>query len=168
MPGRLLASLPPQSGSLLIPSASAMDRHETAHLTQRQPHADQATRCQTVLKKSANAAGSGQVSRQRARLSLRPTFAQRLQEIINRYNAGGASNESYFDELVKFTKEMKEEDQRHFREGLTEDELALFDLLKKEMMTKAEEQAVKLAAQKLLEPPEDGHAARAGAGLVQG
>jgi type I restriction enzyme R subunit len=42
--------------------------------------------------------------------STRKDFAQRLQEIINRYNAGGASNESYFDELVKFTKEMKAED----------------------------------------------------------
>jgi type I restriction enzyme R subunit len=83
--------------------------------------------------------------------STRKDFAQRLQEIINRYNAGGASNESYFDELVKFTKEMKAEDERHVREGLTEDELELFDLLKKEKMTKAEEQAVKLAAKKLLE-----------------
>jgi type I restriction enzyme R subunit len=83
--------------------------------------------------------------------STRKDFAQRLQEIINRYNAGGASNESYFDELVKFTKEMKAEDERHVREGLTEDELELFDLLKKEKMTQAEEQAVKLAAKKLLE-----------------
>ena len=83
--------------------------------------------------------------------SARKDFAQRLQEIINRYNAGGASNESYFDQLVKFTKEMKAEDERHVREGLTEDELELFDLLKKEQMTKAEEQAVKLAAKTLLE-----------------
>jgi len=83
--------------------------------------------------------------------STRRDFAQRLQEIINRYNAGGASNESYFDELVKFTKDMKAEDERHVRVGLTEDELELFDLLKKEKMTKAEEQAVKLAAKKLLE-----------------
>lgn len=83
--------------------------------------------------------------------STRKDFARRLQEIINRYNAGGASNESYFDELVKFTKEMKAEDERHVREGLTEDELEIFDLLKKEKMIQAEEQAVKLAAKKLLE-----------------
>lgn len=80
----------------------------------------------------------------------RKDFAQRLQAIIDRYNAGGASNESYFDELVKFTKEMRAEDERHVREGLSEDELELFDLLKKEKMTKAEEQAVKLAAKSLL------------------
>ncbi len=82
--------------------------------------------------------------------STRKDFAQRIQEIINRYNAGGASNESYFDELVKFTKDLKAEDERHVREGLTEDELELFDLLKKEKMTEAEEQAVKLAAKNLL------------------
>lgn len=81
----------------------------------------------------------------------RKDFAQRLQEIINRYNAGGAATENTFDELMKFTKEMKAEDERHVREGLTEDELELFDLLKKEKMTKAEEPAVKLAAKKLLE-----------------
>ncbi len=82
--------------------------------------------------------------------STRKDFAQRMQEIINRYNAGGASNESYFEELVKFTEELKAEDERHAREGLTEDELELFDLLKKEKMAQAEEQAVKLAAKKLL------------------
>lgn len=80
----------------------------------------------------------------------RRDFAQRLQEIINRYNAGGSATENYFDELMKFTKEMKEEDERHIREDLTEDELELFDLLKKDKMTKAEEQAVKLAAKNLL------------------
>jgi type I restriction enzyme R subunit len=44
------------------------------------------------------------------------------------------------------------------REGLTEDELELFDLLKKDKMTKDEEQKVRLAAKSLLrrlrnEPP---------------
>lgn len=45
---------------------------------------------------------------------------------------------------------MKEEDERAAREGLTEDELELFDLLRKDKMTKAEEQKVKLAAKTLL------------------
>ena len=51
---------------------------------------------------------------------------------------------------LKFTREIKDEDERAAREGLTEDELELFDLLKKEKMTKAEEQKVKLAAKTLL------------------
>ena len=45
---------------------------------------------------------------------------------------------------------MKAEDERHVREGLTEDELELYDLLKQEKMTEAETQRVKLAAKKLL------------------
>jgi type I restriction enzyme, R subunit len=82
--------------------------------------------------------------------ATRIDFAQRLQEIIDIYNAGGTSTENYFDDLMKFAKEMQAEDERHVREGLTEDELELFDLLKKEKMTRAENQKVKLAAKSLL------------------
>ena len=51
---------------------------------------------------------------------------------------------------MKFTQQLKEESERHIREGLTEDELELFDLLKKDTMTKAETQTVRLAAKSLL------------------
>jgi len=80
----------------------------------------------------------------------RAGFAQRLQEIINRYNAGNASNESYFAELMEFMEKMREEEARAAREGLTESELEIFDLLKKDNLTKDEEQKVKLAAKHLL------------------
>jgi len=80
----------------------------------------------------------------------RTDFAQRLQNIIDAYNAGGSSNESYFDDLMKFAQSMKDEDERHVRDGLTEDELELFDLLKKETMTQEETKKVKLAAKSLL------------------
>ncbi|MDF7800998.1 type I restriction endonuclease subunit R [Pontiellaceae bacterium B1224] len=80
----------------------------------------------------------------------RADFAQKLQEIIDRYNAGGSSTENYFDDLMKFAEQMKAEDERHIREGLSEDELELFDLLKKEKLTQAEEQKVKLAAKHLI------------------
>jgi type I restriction enzyme R subunit len=80
----------------------------------------------------------------------RMDFAQRLQEIIDTYNAGGSSTENYYDDLMNFAKEMRAEDERHVREGLTEDELELFDLLKKDKMTKDETQKAKLAAKSLL------------------
>lgn len=80
----------------------------------------------------------------------RTDFAQRLQQIIDTYNAGGTANENYFEDLLKHTREMKEEEERAAREGMTEDELELFDLLKKETMTKEEEKKVKLAAKALL------------------
>ncbi len=82
--------------------------------------------------------------------ATRIDFAQRLQEIIDTYNAGGTSTENYFDDLMTFAKEMQAEDERHVREGLTEDELELFDLLIKENMTRAETKTIKLAAKSLL------------------
>ncbi len=82
--------------------------------------------------------------------ATRIDFAQRLQEIVDSYNAGGTSTENYYEDLVRFTQEMKDEDERHVREGLTEDELELFDMLKKDKMTEAETQKAKLAAKSLL------------------
>lgn len=80
----------------------------------------------------------------------RTDFATRLQGIIDRYNSGSSSADNYFDELVKFTKDMKAEAERHIAEGLTEEELELFDLIKKDKMTKEETQKVRLAAKSLL------------------
>ena len=82
--------------------------------------------------------------------TTRTNFAQRLQEIIDKYNAGGSSTENYYEELTNFTEGLKDEDERHIREGLTEDELELFDLLKKDKMTAEESQKVRLAAKSLL------------------
>lgn len=82
--------------------------------------------------------------------ATRADFMQRFQAIIDRYNAGGASTENYFDDLMRFAQDLRQEDERHIREGLTEDELELFDLLKKEGLTKDETQKVKLAAKSLL------------------
>jgi len=82
--------------------------------------------------------------------STRTDFAEKLQQIIDTYNSGGMTTENYFDDLVKFTEEMKAEDERHAREGLSKDELELFDILKKEKMTKDEEVKVKNAAKHLL------------------
>ncbi|MCB0330658.1 MAG: DUF3387 domain-containing protein, partial [Bdellovibrionales bacterium] len=51
---------------------------------------------------------------------------------------------------VKFTHEMKEEDERAVRAGLSEDELELYDIIKQDKLTEAETQKVKLAAKTLL------------------
>jgi len=82
--------------------------------------------------------------------ATRSDFAERLQKIIDNYNSGGSSNEQYFEELLKFTRDLKAEDERHVREGLTEDELELYDLLKQDGLTHDENQKVKLAARHLL------------------
>jgi type I restriction enzyme R subunit len=77
-------------------------------------------------------------------------FRAVLQDIIDEYNAGSSATDNYFAELVKFTKDLKEELERHIREGLTEGKLELFDLLKKDKMTKEETQKVRLAAKSSL------------------
>jgi type I restriction enzyme, R subunit len=82
--------------------------------------------------------------------TTRTDFAKRLQEIIEQYNSGGSSNENYYEALIDFAENLKQESERHVREGLTEDELELFDLLKKDKMTAEETQKVKLAAKSLL------------------
>lgn len=85
-----------------------------------------------------------------AQNSTRVDFLQRLQNVIDAYNAGATSTENYYDELTAYTQELKAEAERHIREGLSEDELELFDLLKKEALTQDETQRVKLAAKHLL------------------
>jgi type I restriction enzyme R subunit len=80
----------------------------------------------------------------------RISFAQKLQEIIDRYNSGNSTNENYFEDLMNFMDKMREEEMRAAKEGLTDAELEIFDLLKKENLTKDEEQKVKLAAKSLL------------------
>lgn len=82
--------------------------------------------------------------------ATRVDFVSRLQGIIDAYNAGSSSADDYFDELVKFTRELQQEAERHIREGLTEEELEIFDVLKKDKMTADETQRVRLAAKSLL------------------
>jgi len=89
--------------------------------------------------------------------ATRTDFAQRLQQIIDAYNAGGSSTENSFEELMKFTEDLRAEEERHIREGLSEDELELFDLLKKDKMTQDETQKVRLAAKSLLHRLLDEH-----------
>ncbi|PWQ93095.1 type I restriction endonuclease subunit R [Leucothrix arctica] len=82
--------------------------------------------------------------------SERKGFSDRLRAIIDRYNAGSSSTDEYFEELVSLSQSLAEEEERHIRLGLTEDELELFDLLMKDKLTKAEEEEVKLAAKALI------------------
>lgn len=87
----------------------------------------------------------------------RTDFAQRLQEIIDKYNSGSSSADAYYEDLVQYVGNIREESERHIREGLSEDELEIYDLLRKEKLTKAEEQRVKLAAKDLIIRLLEGH-----------
>ena len=77
-------------------------------------------------------------------------FSERFKAIIDRYNAGGSENEDYYEQLLSLMEELKKESSRAKTEGLTEEELELYDLLVKgKKLTKDEEQKVKLAAKHL-------------------
>jgi type I restriction enzyme, R subunit len=82
--------------------------------------------------------------------ATRTAFAQRLQAVIDAYNSGATATEDYYQQLTEHVAALQEEAERHVREGLSEDELELFDLLKKDSMTQDETQRVKLAAKRLL------------------
>ena len=51
--------------------------------------------------------------------------------MIDAYNSGSKNIEELFDELIKFAHSLNEEEQRAMREELTEEELAIFDILTK-------------------------------------
>lgn len=79
---------------------------------------------------------------------------EKFQKMIDEYNSGSANVELFFDKLLAFAKELKEEEKRSLAEELTEEELAIFDLLTKDPeqdLTEKEKKQVKKAARELLE-----------------
>jgi type I restriction enzyme R subunit len=87
--------------------------------------------------------------------ALNPTrgdWLDRFQKMIDKYNAGSLNIQRFFDELVKLSHSVLDEEQRAVREGLSEEELAVYDLLLKPApdLSAAEHQALKLAAADLL------------------
>jgi len=83
--------------------------------------------------------------------SERRAFAERLQQILDNYNAGSVTSQESLDELLKFMSSLSEEQQRANREGLTEQELEIYDMLLKPKLSRIDEQKVKLAAKDLLQ-----------------
>ena len=77
-------------------------------------------------------------------------FSQRYKNIIDSYNAGSSENEDYYEQLVKLLEDLQSEEKRANTEGLTEEELEIYDLLVAgKKLTQAEEQKVKLSAKNL-------------------
>jgi type I restriction enzyme R subunit len=73
--------------------------------------------------------------------------------MIDEYNAGSMNIDQFFKRLVSFAQGLNEEEKRGISEQLTEEELAIFDLLTKPeiLLTKKEEQQVKKVGRELLE-----------------
>ena len=83
----------------------------------------------------------------------RMNYLEEFQKMIDEYNSGAANVETFFANLMAFTKKLSEEEKRGISERLTEEELVVFDLLTKPevTLTKAEEAQVKKVAKALLE-----------------
>lgn len=84
---------------------------------------------------------------------LRLEFYEKYKEIIEEYNNGKDINatKKAFDDLTDFLNNLSKEDSRAMREGLDEETLAIFDLLKKETLTDKERDEVKKVAKQTLE-----------------
>lgn len=82
----------------------------------------------------------------------RVDFLERFQKLIESYNSSSHNLEAFFKELMAFAKNLTEEEQRAHRENLTEEELAIFDLLTKPEpeLTEKEKDEVKKVAKELL------------------
>ncbi len=79
-------------------------------------------------------------------------YVERFEQMIADYNAGSTNVETLFQHLVKLAKDLTAEEQRHIAEQLSEEELAVFDLLIKPApeLTAKERSAVKAVARELL------------------
>ena len=86
------------------------------------------------------------------RNTTRQDLQEKFQKLIEEYNLGAYQAEQFFLELRNFVKELDEEDKRGAREGLSEEELAIVDLLCEEVeLSEKERNKVKAIAKELLE-----------------
>jgi type I restriction enzyme R subunit len=82
----------------------------------------------------------------------RADFAEKFEELIESYNNGSRNIEELFDELVKLSRNLSEEQQRHVRENMSEEELVIFDILTRPApeLSAAERAEVKKVTRELL------------------
>lgn len=86
----------------------------------------------------------------------RQDLQQKFKDLIEAYNLGAYTAEEFFNQLEAFIQELEHEDTRTVREGLTEEELAVFDLMVQEApLNEKERNEVKAIAKELVEKMQD-------------
>ena len=88
----------------------------------------------------------------------RINFYEKYQEIIHDYNQeqNRATIEKTFEELMKLSHELTEEEKRYIREGFENDEqLSMYDVLMKDNLSKEDIKKLKVVAKELLEKIKD-------------
>jgi type I restriction enzyme R subunit len=83
----------------------------------------------------------------------RADFAEKFEALIESYNNGSRNIEQLFEDLLKLSNSLDDEQERHVREHLTEEELVIFDILTRPApeLSTAERDEVKKVAKALLE-----------------
>jgi len=83
----------------------------------------------------------------------RTDFAETFEALIESYNTGSRNIEELFEELVKLSRSLSVEQERHIREKMTEEELVVFDILTRPApeLSSEERAEVKMIARNLLE-----------------
>ncbi len=84
--------------------------------------------------------------------ALRTDYQQKFEELIADYNAGSRNIDELFEELLKLSRELSEEQTRHVRENMLPDELVIFDILTRPApdLSDDEREEVKKVARQLL------------------
>jgi type I restriction enzyme R subunit len=79
-------------------------------------------------------------------------LVQRIEELIAEYNAGSVNIDEYLRRLIDLSRALTEEEQRAVTEGLTDEELTIFDLLTtpEPTLSGEERELVKSSAKRLL------------------
>jgi type I restriction enzyme R subunit len=83
---------------------------------------------------------------------VRVDLVERFEKLVADYNRGSINTETFFQELLQFRNTLSEEEARSLSEGLTEEQLAIFDLLTRPApeLSVAEKALVKSIAEELL------------------
>lgn len=86
----------------------------------------------------------------------RQDLQKKFQELIEAYNLGAYTAEEFFNRLKEFINDLEHEEKRTVREGLTEEQLAVYDLMiQKTPLTDKERNKVKEIAKILTEKIQD-------------
>ncbi len=102
----------------------------------------------TKLRNATGARIKRMVTLNRARTS----YLERFQQLIEEYNSGSLNVEMFYEQLIALIQALDAEEQRVITERLSEEELALFDLITQSAgdLSDAERERVKQGARELL------------------
>jgi type I restriction enzyme R subunit len=83
---------------------------------------------------------------------VRVDLVERFEKLVADYNFGSKNTEEFFQKLLQFGRHLTEEEARSVSEGLTEEQLAIFDLLMRPApeLSEDEKAQVKRVAEELL------------------